>query len=128
MKTLIQILVALVLLTATVQAARAAIKHYAFVDAVHEAMIFASSRNEAEIADRVIEIAAEHFVPLDPDQLTVRREPYQITIEAPYSETIDLLPGVLSRPWNFDAQVNVRLLEDTRPRGTAPRGRNPQRR
>ena len=43
MKTLFQIVVAMVLLVGTVQAGRAAIKHYGFVDAVHEAMIFASS-------------------------------------------------------------------------------------
>lgn len=128
MKTLFQIVVALVLLVGTVQAGRAAIKHYGFVDAVHEAMIFASSRNEDQIADRVVEIAAEHFVTLDLDRLTVQRDPYLITIDAPYSETINLLPGIYSRVWDFDAQISVRLLEDTRPRGTAPRGQNPRRR
>jgi hypothetical protein len=128
MKTILQIVVAFILLTGTVQAGRAAVKHYAFTDAVHEAMIFASSRTEDQIADRVLEIAAQHFIPLDPENLSVVREPYQISISAPYSDTVNLLPGVYKHRWDFDTEVNVRLLEDTRPRGTAPRGRRPQRR
>lgn len=128
MKTIIQIAVAFVLLTATVQASRAAIKHYAFVDAVQEAMLFAGSRTEEQIAERVLEIAGDHQIPLDPENLTVERQPYLIIIDAPYGDTVDLLPGVYARHWDFETSVNVRLLEDTRPRGTAPRGKSPQRR
>jgi hypothetical protein len=123
MKTIVQLVVAFTLLTGTVQAGRAAVKHYAFTDSVHEAMIFASSYTEDQIADRVLEIAAEHLVPLDPENLTVVRAPYQITISAPYSDSINLLPGVYSRAWDFDTEVKVRLLEDTRPRPKAPRSR-----
>lgn len=124
MKTLFQIGVALILLTASVQGARAAFKHYQFVDAIQEAMLFASSRTEDQIADRVLELAADHEIPLEPDNVSVQRAPYQITIDAPYTETVNILPGVYSRPWDFETKVNVRLLEDTRPRGAAPRGRS----
>jgi hypothetical protein len=109
-----------------VQGGRAALKHYAFVDSIQEAMLFASSRNEDQIADRVIELANEQEIPLDPEKLTVQRLPYQIVIDAPYSDVVNVLPGVYSRMWDFETKVNVRLLEDTRPRGTAQRGRKPQ--
>ena len=128
MKTIIQIAVALVLLTGAVQAGRAAVKHYSFVDAVQEAMLFAGSRTEEQIAERVMEIAGDHEIPLDPENLTVERQPYQINIEAPYTDRVDLLPGVYARSWDFEASVHVRLLEDTRPRRPAPRGQAPQRR
>lgn len=124
MKTLFQIGVALILLTASVQGARAAFKHYQFVDAIQEAMLFASSRTEDQIADRVLELAADHEIPLEPDNVSVQRAPYQITIDAPYTDTVNILPGVYSRPWDFETKVNVRLLEDTRPRGNAPRSRS----
>ena len=52
--------------------------------------------------------------------------PYQVVIDAPYTDTVNVLPGVYSRKWDFETKVNVRLLEDTRPRGTAQRGRKPQ--
>ena len=128
MKTIIQIAVAAVLLTASVQGGRAALKHYQFVDAIQEAMLFASSRTEDQIADRVMELATDHQIPLEPAQLTVQREPYQIIIDAPYTDTVNVLPGVYSRNWDFETKVHVRLLEDHRPRGTAQRGKRPNRR
>ncbi|MDH4063824.1 MAG: hypothetical protein OEW19_05450 [Acidobacteriota bacterium] len=123
MTTIIKIALAAVLLTAGVQAGRAALKHYTFEDAVQESLLFSSSRTEAELADRVVEIAAEYAIPLDPDDLTVRREPFLIEVSAPYTDTVDLLPGLYSLPWDFETSVSARLLEDTRPRGTAPRGK-----
>jgi hypothetical protein len=128
MKTIIQIAVALVLLTGAVQAGRAAVKHYSFVDAIHEAMLFAGSRTEDQIAQRVMEIAGDHQIPLDPEHLTVERQPYQIIIEAPYTDRVDLLPGFYARTWDFETSVQVRLLEDTRPRRPVPPGQAPQRR
>ena len=128
MKSIIQIAVAAILITASVQGARAAFKHYQFVDAIQEAMLFAGSRNEEQIADRVIQLAGDHQIPLEPGNVSVERAAYQIIIDAPYTETVNVLPGFYSRPWDFETKVNVRLLEDTRPRGTAPRGKKPGRR
>jgi hypothetical protein len=117
MKTIIKLVVAANLLTATVQAGRAAIKHYSFVDALQEAMLFAGSRTEEELAERVMEIAGDYEIPLDSESLTVRREPFMVKIDAPYTDTVDLLPGFYKRNWAFETEVQVRLLEDTRPRG-----------
>lgn len=128
MKTIFQIGVAAILLTASVQGGRAAFKHYQFVDAIQEAMLFAGSRTEDQIADRVMELAGDHQIPLDPGNISVQRAPYLITIDAPYTDTVNVLPGVYSRPWDFETKVNVRLLEDTRPRGTAARGKSRNRR
>lgn len=126
MKTILQLVVALTLITGAVQGGRAAVKHYAFVDAIQEALLFASSRNEEQIAEKVLELANEHEIPLDPQQVTVERLPYQINIEAPYTDQVNLLPGVYTRTWDFETSVHVRLLEDTRPRGIAKRGKKPQ--
>jgi hypothetical protein len=123
MKNIVKILLGLVLVTVAVQGGRAALKHYTFVDAIQEKMLFGSSRNEAQIAEAVIQLASEYQIPLDPDVMSVTREPFLITIDAPYTDTVNLLPGFYSRKWDFDTSVSVRLLEDTRPRGTAPRGR-----
>ncbi len=121
MKIIFKIAVTVILLTATVQAGRAAVKHYTFVDAIHEAMLFSGNRTEEELTDRVLDLADIHEVPLNPDTLVVRRLPYAIEVEAPYSEAIELVPGVFKRAWGFNASVRVRLLEDSRPRTPARR-------
>src|SRR5262245_47388052 len=97
MKTLIKLLLAAIVLTATVQASRAAIRHYSFVDALQEAMLFAGSRTEEELADRVMELAGDHGVPLEPESVSVRREAFLVVVQAPYSADIDLLPGIYKR-------------------------------
>ena len=122
MKTILKIAAAMILITATVQGGRAALKHYTFVDTLQESMLFGGSLNEEQIAERVIKLAADHEIPMEPDLMTVKRDPFLITIDVPYTDTVDLLPGFYSRSWDFDASVSVRLLEDTRPRGIAPRG------
>jgi hypothetical protein len=126
MKTIIQIAVAFTLLTGAVQGGRAAVKHYSFVDAIQEAMLFAGGRTEDQIADKVMQLAGDYQIPLDPEKVSVERLPYEINIEAPYTDTVNLLPGFYTRRWDFDTSVHVRLLEDTRPRGVAPRGKKPQ--
>ncbi len=116
MKTILKLVLVAVVLTVTVQASRAAIRHYTFVDALQEALLFAGSRSEEEVAERVIAIAGDHEIPLNPDDVSVRREQFQVAVEAPYVDDIDLLPGVYKYRWTFDTSVSVRLLEDTRPR------------
>ena len=116
MKTIIQIAIAGLILTACVQGGRAALKHYQFVDALHEAMLFAGSRTAEQVAQQVVDIAGDHRIPLDPENVTVRREPFLVVIDAPYTEAVNLIPGVYQHPWHFSTAVNVRLLEDTRPR------------
>jgi hypothetical protein len=127
MKTIIQIAVAAILITGSVQGGRAALKHYQFVDAIQEAMLFASSRTEDQIADRVMELAGDYQIPLDSSKLSVTRAPYQITIDAPYTDTVNVLPGFYTRTWDFETKVNVRLLEDHRPRGVSKPGKRPGR-
>ena len=82
MKTIIQIAVAFTLLTGAVQGGRAAVKHYSFVDAVQEAMLFAGSRTEDQIADKVMQLAGDYQIPLDPEKVSVERLPYQINTSA----------------------------------------------
>jgi hypothetical protein len=121
MKTIIKLAVTAVILTVLFQATRAAIRHYVFVDALQEALLFASNRSEDELVDRVMEIAGEHEIPLDAGNVSVRREPFRVVVDASYTADINLLPGVYRRDWPFDASVSVRLLEDSRPRSRAPR-------
>jgi len=118
MKTIIKLVIVAMLLTATFQASRAAIRHYAFVDALQEALLFAGNKGEEEVAEQVVMIAGDHEIPLDPESIAVRRESYLVVVDAPYVATIDLLPGIYKRDWSFDTSVSVRLLTDTRP---APR-------
>jgi hypothetical protein len=115
MKTIIKLVIVALVLTATFQASRAAIRHYTFVDALQEALLFAGNKTEDDVAEQVVQIAGDHEIPLDPPDVAVRRESYLVVVDAPYVATIDLLPGIYKHSWSFDTSVSVRLLQDTRP-------------
>lgn len=76
--------------------------HYQqFKDAVHETALFSRERNEAQIADRVMELAEKYQIPLSRESLQVRREGERTLIDASYVESIEWLP-TYKRPWQFD--------------------------
>ena len=76
--------------------------HYQqFKDAVHETALFSRERNEAQIADRVMELAEKYQIPLSRESVQVRREGERTLIDASYVESIEWLP-TYKRPWQFD--------------------------
>ena len=76
--------------------------HYQqFKDAVHETALFSRERNEAQIADMVMELAEKYQIPLSRESVQVRREGGRTLIDASYVESIEWLP-TYKRPWQFD--------------------------
>jgi hypothetical protein len=76
--------------------------HYQqFKDAVHETALFSRERNEAQIADIVMELAEKYQIPLSRESVQVRREGGRTLIDATYVESIEWLP-TYKRPWQFD--------------------------
>ena len=76
--------------------------HYQqFKDAVHETALFSRERNEAQIADSVMELAEKYQIPLSRESVQVRREGGRTLIDATYVEAIEWLP-TYKRPWQFD--------------------------
>lgn len=76
--------------------------HYQqFKDAVKETALFAKDKTDAQIIDRVMELAEKHHIPLQREYVQVRREAEHTFIDASYVESIEWLP-TYRRPWQFD--------------------------
>ena len=110
MTTLIKIVLALVLITATVRAGMAALAHYQFTDAVQQAMLFAPNASDAQLVQSVLKMAQQHEVPITQDDVTLRHRGTDIVVEFSYSKSITLIPGVYTRSWTFSPSVSVRSL------------------
>src|SRR5262245_36287884 len=75
--------------------------HYQqFKDAVHETALFSRERSDAQIIDRVLELAEKYQIPLGRESVQVRREGEHIGIDAAYVESIEWVP-TYKRPWQF---------------------------
>jgi hypothetical protein len=109
MKTVIQLLLAAVILLASYRVGHVYWDHYQFEDAVKEAAQF-SDRNKADdLPARVLDIAERMEIPLDAEHLSVSREQRRVTVDANYVRAIEVLPG-FSRDWEFTIHVSVLTL------------------
>ncbi|MCM3878778.1 MAG: hypothetical protein ND807_01600 [Vicinamibacterales bacterium] len=110
MKTLIKLLIAALVVHACWRGAGVFWRYSKLKDGAQSAALFAGQRSEAEIQTRVIEIARELDVPLDPEKLTVRKVPNHIYIKGVYTEKIEVVPSYFY-PWAFTLDLDVLTLQ-----------------
>jgi hypothetical protein len=84
-----------------------------FKDAAQSTAQFAGARSAGEIAGRVVELAREYDVPLDPADVRVRKERDHVYIDASYTAQLELLPRMV-RPWRFVVSVDAWTTRPTR--------------
>jgi hypothetical protein len=76
--------------------------HYqSFKDGVRETALFAGTKTDDALKDRVMQLADQNSIPIDRDYVSVDRAGGAVTITASYVEMIPLVPGYV-RPWQFD--------------------------
>ena len=95
--------------------------HYQqFKDAVHETALFSKDKTDAQVLDRVMELAAKYKIPLSRDYVEVKREGERLMINAAYVESIEWLP-TYKRDWQFN--VGEQTFGQVRPMSPADLGR-----
>ena len=110
MKTIIKLLVAAVILNATVRLGLSALQQYQFKDKVQQAILFGGSESPAQLKEQIIEEAEALAVPLAAGDVTVERHGMLTTAEATYVDEIELFPRyVYPMTWNF--KVDARRIE-----------------
>jgi hypothetical protein len=109
MTTAIKFVIAALILNAAGRAGIVALDHYKFVDAAHEAMVFAPNASDKQLVQSVARIAHEHNVPLTEDDLSLRHQGPDIVIEFTYDKDVNLAPGY-SKRWTFEPTLSVRSL------------------
>ena len=81
-------------------------QHYAFEDAVREAVQFAPATSPDAISAQVLELATTMNVPLDPGAIRVSRQGTRILVAGSYLRPVEVLPRV-PRDWRFTIDVSV---------------------
>jgi hypothetical protein len=110
MKTLVKLLIAALVIHASWKSGTVFWRYYKLKDGAQAAALFAGRRSEDELHSRVMEIAHELDVPIDPATLTVKKEPNHTYIKGSYTDQIELLPRYFY-PWQFKLDVDVFTLD-----------------
>ena len=121
MKTIFQILIALIVLTVCAQTGMTAFTNYQFQDAVHEALVFAPTASDTEITQTVLELAANRGLPVTVDDVTIRQVGPDLFVDVTYEAEVRLLPGIYHRKWRFNPSTSTRLMPGMRGSPVRPR-------
>jgi hypothetical protein len=108
-KSIIKIAIVILVANALWRGASAYLSYYRFADAVSELAIHSKDKTEAQIKDKVAELAANFDEPLDPDAITVHREELHTYIDGSYIKPVALFPGY-EYQWPFTLKVDGYLV------------------
>jgi hypothetical protein len=110
LKTIIQILIAILVVIACARGGEAAWRYYEFSDAVEQEVRFGTAKSTAELHRRVADIARERDVPVEYENIVVEPKPGQTVVTVSYVEAINLIPGVYTRNQTFEVKVTMRVV------------------
>jgi hypothetical protein len=121
-KLLIKLAIVALLANAGLRIATEYLVHYQFRDSVREAAIY-RARNDQELRETVMEMAAQQGVPLTADAFTVRRDEREANIQGTYVKAIEVVPGY-PYDWKFDFTIQA-YISPVPPLPGAPQRRTP---
>jgi hypothetical protein len=78
--------------------------HYRFRDSVYRAALV-QEQSEEQLRQRVLELAAEYEVPLEPGAFQIRRVHLHTYVEGSYAKPVALLPA-FEYQWRFPLAVD----------------------
>ena len=110
MKTIIQLLIAGLVIHGCVRFGSASWRNYQFKDAVEQEVRFTPQATPEQLQARVAQLAADYAVLLEPGDVAVERRGQETFVRASYSELIPLVPGFYTREQPFALDVRVRVL------------------
>ena len=107
MKTIIQIVVAVVVVIACARGGEAAWRYYEFKDAVEQEIRFGSGKTTSELRRRVMELAVQHSVAVEYENVIVEPRPGQTFVSVDYVEAIKLVPAIYTRQQQFAFEMTI---------------------
>lgn len=112
-KTIIKLAAAALLANACWRIGSAYATFFRFRDAIQQSTQFSHGRSDAELQQRIIELASQYDIPLARDGFTVRRIDDHTFTEGEYRQDIDFAPGV-TRPWTFKWETETYVAVPTK--------------
>jgi hypothetical protein len=110
MATFLKLAFTALVLNACEQAGRSAWAFYQFEDSVQQAVLFSGKESPPQVKARIVELAAEHQVPLDPAGVEVKFSGTQARITGEYTDSVRLVPGAFVYDWTHVLDLDVRRI------------------
>jgi len=110
MKSLIKLLIAALIANATWRIGSEYLSYYKFKDSVREFTQHRAAKTEAQIRDRILELASEYDVPLADESLTITQVNNHMIVDGSYIKPIDLVP-TFRYNWPFQFHIDTFVVD-----------------
>ena len=80
--------------------------HFRFKDAVQSTTLYRGEKTDAQVRDKILELAAQYDVPVTNENLKIRSEEKHTFVDASYVQPVDLVPG-FTYPWAFTISLDT---------------------
>jgi hypothetical protein len=110
LRTIIQLLLAALVVHGCVRMGGAVWRNYQFKDAIEQEARFAGAAATADLHARILELAEEYDVVLEAEDVVVERQGQNTSVSVAYVESIPLIPRLYTREHLFEFQSRVRVL------------------
>jgi hypothetical protein len=112
LKTFIKLLIVAAIVNATVRAGLATWKYYQLKDSAEQIARFGAESSSTQLQLQIVERAAELELPVEEEDVTVRREGQRTIAEASYTQPIELFPSY-EYPVTFSFSVDAYAVRPT---------------
>jgi hypothetical protein len=109
MKSVLKLLLMLAVLNAVFHTGRAAMTYYQLKDATEQMLTFGSQTSTAQLQARILDKAGEMDVPLQPEDLEVKRDGARTSASASYTQPVEVFPSY-QYPMKFSYTVEAYSL------------------
>ena len=109
MKAILKLVLVALVANATWRVGSAYASYYRFTDAVQQTTQYRGEKSDDQIHDRVFELAAQYDIPVNDDNLAIRREENHTIVEGSYKKSVQLLPG-FKYDWPFTVHIDTFTL------------------
>ena len=113
-KTVIQLVIAVALINATIRSGMAALKYYQLKDEAQEVVLFGGNTSTEQLRTEILDKAEELDVPLELDGIDVQREGDRTVAYGSYVQPLELLPM-----YTYPAELSF-TVETFKAEGAAP--------
>jgi len=110
LKIIIQLLIAALVLHGSVRMGGAVWRNFQFKDAVEQETRFAGAAPPEALHQRIMELAQEHGIALEPGDVVVERRGQETYVATSYTESVPLAFGFYTREHLFEFEVRARVL------------------
>jgi hypothetical protein len=105
-RTVVKLAFVALLANAAWQTLNAYWPYYKFSDAVRLTVQYRGRKTDAQVRDRILELAQQFDVPITDENLTVRVDDKRTIVDASYVQPVALAPGY-TYPWPFSVHLDA---------------------